>query len=145
MNNSPLIVFFGLVLLGIFLVEHYILIPQLVTPVTSSLKNHNATRLRVVQEGDSDHSVSWTVDPPAPPKQFTVVIVTFNEALLNKTYVRIRSLIQSVNNVLENTPSYLLKEVLIIDDQSTIPVGGWENDTRVRIIRTGDCSLLLSF
>ena len=65
------------------------------------------------------------------------MIVTFNEVLLNKTYVRIRSLSTSVNNVLENTPSHLLKEVLVIDDQSTVPVGGWENDSRVRIIRTG--------
>ena len=52
MNNSPLIAFFGVILVGIFVVEHYILIPQLVTPVTTSLKNHNATRLRIVQEGD---------------------------------------------------------------------------------------------
>ena len=38
--------------------------------------------------------------------------------------------------MLENTPAHLLKEVVIIDDQSTIPVAGWENDSRVRIIRS---------
>lgn len=38
--------------------------------------------------------------------------------------------------MLENTPSHLLQEVVIIDDQSTIPVAGWENDSRVRIIRS---------
>ena len=88
----PRIASFGLFLIGIFVVEHYILIPQLVTPVTSNLRNHNATRLQIVQEGDFDRFVSRTVDPPAPLKQFTVVIVTFNEVLLNKTYVHICSL-----------------------------------------------------
>lgn len=42
-----------------------------------------------------------------------------------------------MDNVLENTPSRYLKEVLIIDDMSTVPVQGWEHDSRVRIIRTG--------
>ena len=49
-----------------------------------------------------------------------------------------------MNNVLENTPSYLLKEVVIIDDLSTIPVAGWENDSRVRIIRSSTIFLLVS-
>ena len=42
-----------------------------------------------------------------------------------------------VNNVLENTPARYLKEVLIIDDLSDVPVQGWENDPRVRIVRSG--------
>lgn len=42
-----------------------------------------------------------------------------------------------MNNVLENSNPSLLDEVLIIDDNSDVPVRGWENDTRVRIIRTG--------
>ena len=41
-----------------------------------------------------------------------------------------------MNNVLENTNPIYLKEVLIIDDLSDTPVQGWENDTRVRIIRS---------
>lgn len=45
-------------------------------------------------------------------------------------------LIPRVNNVLENTPAHLLREVLIIDDLSTVPVAGWENEPKVRIIRT---------
>lgn len=49
-----------------------------------------------------------------------------------------------MNNVLENTPSYLLKEVVIIDDLSTIPVAGWENDSRVRIIHSSTIFLLVS-
>ena len=47
-----------------------------------------------------------------------------------------------VNNVLQNSNPNYLTEVLIIDDYSDVPVKGWENDTRVRIIRTG-CSLSL--
>ena len=41
-----------------------------------------------------------------------------------------------MNNVLENTNPLYLKEVLIIDDLSDTPVKGWENDTRVRIVRS---------
>ena len=46
--------------------------------------------------------------------------------------------------MLENTPAHLLKEVVIIDDQSTIPVAGWENDSRVRIIRSSDILYVVS-
>ena len=42
-----------------------------------------------------------------------------------------------VNNVLENTPERYLKEVLIIDDCSDVPVQGWEDNPRVRIVRSG--------
>lgn len=45
-------------------------------------------------------------------------------------------LITRVNTVLENTPAHLLRELLIIDDMSTAPVAGWENEPKVRIIRT---------
>ena len=39
--------------------------------------------------------------------------------------------------MLENTPARYLREVLIIDDLSDVPVQGWENDPRVRIVRSG--------
>ncbi|KAK8828007.1 hypothetical protein WA556_004638 [Blastocystis sp. ATCC 50177/Nand II] len=58
--------------------------------------------------------------------RFSVIIVTFNEPLLNKT----------VENVLENTRPEYLYEVLIIDDQSTPPVTWDPNEKRVRIIRS---------
>ena len=41
-----------------------------------------------------------------------------------------------VDKVLENTPDHLLREILIIDDRSTVPVGGWEDNPKVRILRT---------
>ena len=44
--------------------------------------------------------------------------------------------VRRVENVLENTPDHLLREILIIDDQSTVPVSGWEDNSKVRILRT---------
>ena len=63
-----------------------------------------------------------------PFPRFTVIIVTYNEPLLNKT----------VLNVLENTKPEYLEEILIIDDQSTPPVTWDPEETRVRIFRSNE-------
>ena len=78
---------------------------------------------------------------------FSIIIVTFNEVLLEKTYAVYSCLKTSVHNVLENTdPGYIYevklmvkgdKQVLIIDDHSDVPVTWDEKETRVRIIRNG--------
>lgn len=68
---------------------------------------------------------------------FTVIIVTFNEVLLEKTSSSLLAIIPRVLNVLSNTRPGYVDEVLIIDDHSDIPVEWDANETRVRIIRNG--------
>ena len=82
--------------------------------------------------------MSYSIDiEEEEQNRFSVIIVTFNEKLLENTYEFLEEINSRVNNVLENSNPKYLKEVLIIDDMSDVPVCGWENDTRVRIIRPG--------
>ncbi len=79
------------------------------------------------------------VEPSKLPKKgtFTVIIVTFNEVLLEKTFFSLLTVMSRVLNVLGNTKPGYVDEVLIIDDHSDIPVEWDANETRVRIIRNG--------
>ena len=88
---------------------------------------------------DSSETKADTVESSKPPNKgtFTVIIVTFNEVLLEKTLVSLLVVMSRVLNVLENTRPGYVDEVLIIDDHSDVPVEWNSNETRVRIIRNG--------
>lgn len=75
---------------------------------------------------DKNNATQEGVDDIAFEPVFSVIIVSYNEELLDKTIL----------NVLQQTDPWLLKEVLVIDDNSTPPARSPTNDTRVRIINS---------
>lgn len=66
--------------------EHFILIPSFVDPVASSMMKYNMSTYSTPAKTKNPETL-----PPEEAKeekeenQFTVIIVTFNEPLLNKT------------------------------------------------------------
>ena len=106
--------------------------------VYSGLKHDQRTEDHETIE-DSSERVGDMVEPSILPKKgtFTVIIVTFNEVLLEKTFFSLLTVMSRVLNVLGNTKPGYVDEVLIIDDHSDIPVEWDANETRVRIIRNG--------
>ena len=73
-------------------------------------------------------------------KRFSIVIVTHIEPMLEKTYPTISFLFfltVTVLNVLENTPSNRLEEIVIVDDANDPPITWNPDPSRVRVVRSG--------
>lgn len=73
-------------------------------------------------------------------KRFSVVLVTHKEPMLEKTYPSTQFvffLTDTVLNILENTPSNRLEEIVIVDDVNDPPITWNPDPSRVRIVRSG--------
>lgn len=90
-HSCAFYLYFAVMLVVIVLMEHFVLIPSLVTPVASSIEKFNFTISSSIRTRTIARGLSFVEPPDVSEKdRFTVIIVTFNEALLNKTYKIVR-------------------------------------------------------
>ena len=78
--------YFAVMLAVIIWMEHFILIPSFVDPVASSMMRYNVTiHSTPIKAQSQDILPTEEGEIEKEESQFTAIIVTFNEPLLNKT------------------------------------------------------------
>ena len=122
--------------LSLFILEYYVLVPTFISPIG---KLHNSVYSTLLRQ---EHPCIVLIGlfnryRGRETRSVLYYYCDFQRKVTRKNVQILKEINSRVNNVLENSNPKYLKEVLIIDDMSDIPVCGWENDTRVRIIRPG--------